>query len=172
MWASYGDNNRGVCLVFDKYKLSKIIRDQFTCRVFEGEVAYQEATNSNQGWLWKVGFSKKAPPFSLSDLYKSFEGTVLKGISNYYEYYFFTKHEDWHGEQEYRYVLCSELEEPEYLDFKDALVGVTVGIDCEESSITELVSLVSPRGIPVFQAFWSLDGWSQKGLNDLSQEYQ
>lgn len=172
MWASYGDNNQGVCLVFDKLSLKKQIVDQFKCPKYHGPVAYQEVSKSHQGWLWKTGFSLSAPPLGLSDLEHSFEGAISSSISKYYQYYFFTKHEDWHGEQEYRYVLYSSADGPEYLDFGDSLIGLTVGVDCTDANIVDLVNVANKRNIPVFQPSWSLDSWGQKGLNAICGDHQ
>jgi hypothetical protein len=109
MWSQYGNNSKGICIVFKKDQLVNIIKKQLSdeYEIFCGDIEYINILKSSHVQMIsqlikernKKVFQNKMPekwPLLLDDMKK-----------NYHEY-FFIKDEDWLGEREYRIVLVNK----------------------------------------------------------------
>jgi hypothetical protein len=118
MWAQYGENHFGMCLVFSIKK----IKEEFEKR-------------QNQYLIFKSDFVKYAQKYR-HDL-RAFDGNRLKNenVEDYLntyllencEEFFFRKQADFRDESEYRVVVLDRDEKLEYIDIKPIICGVIVG---------------------------------------------
>lgn len=110
MWAQYGDNNKGVCLIFDRNILEKQIEQQFQneIKIYSGNVKYQSCQLNNENWELQNQIDSNCNNFSLTDFKNNFEDAIEKQVDNFWETYFFHKYEDWNSENEFRFVIHSQ----------------------------------------------------------------
>jgi hypothetical protein len=125
MWEQYGDDHRGVCLLFDRARLERVIREQWPdqrTRQF-GNVEYRRDGSA------KVFQVTVLAPRILSD-----EEDPVRAVPDFIEVnrdaYFFLKSDDFATEYEYRVVLTGTIDDRDeyaYVDYGDSLVGVVLG---------------------------------------------
>ena len=128
MWAQYARNNTGVCLVFDKNQLIELIQDSLGISlIHHGSVRYvSKFENYNydptklKKLLGQVNQYHNAMQKSFVDL------NFLKSNIEFVEYNYFSKLDDWAGENEYRFLTYGE-EDYFIKQIKDALIGVVIG---------------------------------------------
>ncbi|EPR4365630.1 DUF2971 domain-containing protein [Listeria monocytogenes] len=137
MWDSYGQKHKGICLVFDHKKLSKVLNSQTNNFLFEKEIHYTDINNTGSIFnLYSInGYFKTFTginfpfiinylkcmynPFLLSNISNPFmlqlEHYLHIGKENYLKWHsihfnknlFFNKSLSWKDEKEYRYILYS-----------------------------------------------------------------
>jgi hypothetical protein len=153
MWAQYGEANRGVCLVFDKGKLTKAVAAQFTDSLVLCE---------------PVRYRNKARPIP-----KIFSGPyaidldVLDrvGIDGYTSYHlrrharalFFEKLEDWRDEAEWRLLVQQYDGDLCLLEFGDALIGVVHGTEMSRADSDSIIDLADEPGVQHMGLLWNND---------------
>lgn len=121
MWGHYGDKRNGVCIEFDFEKLN--IPDDCIHKA----VKYEESIDLTFEIPEEIQTQRH-----LKELIRSKIDTV-----------FFTKHNSWQGENEYRVISC----EHEYLDITNAITNVYVtkydSLECEliEKLVGELIPI-------------------------------
>lgn len=128
MWAQYARNNTGVCLVFDKNLLIELIQNSLGISlIHHGSVQYVskfENFKYNPVKLKKlldqVNQYHNAMQQSFVDL------NFLKSNIEFVEYNYFSKLDDWAGENEYRFLTYGE-EDYFIKQIKDALIGIVIG---------------------------------------------
>jgi hypothetical protein len=141
-WSQYGDGHKGVCLVFNKDKLIKIIKNKFD-DVFEKEISY------------KYFFA------DLSDItnikYERDRNEIpLERVKKYIYEYLFQKHIDYESEQEYRIAIYQDNDCDNILiDFEDSLEGIIVGVGFPKDYETRIKNSTK---LPVFKMKW-LNGY-------------
>lgn len=122
MWAQYGDRHRGVCLVFDRAKLTARIKREFAHSVILfGSVTYRDAS---------LVRSIERHEFNIDvDLLqtKTPSEYVKAHLSRYARPLFFEKLLDWRDEAEWRVVILAEASGSLYLPIDDSLVAVVHG---------------------------------------------
>lgn len=106
MWAEYGDGHKGVCLVFDKEKLSRAIHEHFKEKeddglgeVLDGGIDYVDLLsppNSVRGAFADIDIN------DVSSI--DFEAYLQAHREQFARALFFTKDTDWLSEREYRFV--------------------------------------------------------------------
>lgn len=151
MWAQYGGNHSGVCLIFNKRILDKRITEQFgnpLNEIYQGSVnyinrpivddIYTSAYTINYPYYKKLGLSE----YSRRHLY------------THYPRLFFEKSTDWQGEEEYRWVIVSGEEDDLYLQLDNALVGVVFGESTNEQDISQIVHLAKANGVKFEKMEW------------------
>lgn len=153
MWAQYGDNHAGVCLVFDRKKLSELVEEEFSCKhlVLSGPVTYtnrevirnfydpdDQQYTINLDHLEKVGR----------------EAYVRDHLRTHYRRLFFEKMEDWRDESEWRFVIFSKNDKNFYLDYKDSLVGIVFGENTSERDIQGIMDATETWGIRCMGLKW------------------
>ncbi|MDN6871850.1 DUF2971 domain-containing protein [Pseudomonas citronellolis] len=151
MWAQYGGNHTGVCLVFDKDRLLKSFISQYAneCSLISGDVQYVDRTIAD-------------------DLYRdqqyliNLDALAILGKSQYPEVHikthhkrlFFEKMTDWRAENEWRCVLFSKREEELYLSYGNSLVGIIFGNDTSREDISEVKQLTYGKGLSYQAVRW------------------
>jgi len=150
MWAHYGDNHKGVCLIFDKEILTKEIFNQFYQKktIYSGHVQYV-----NRNVIDEPFVSSYCIDYEHLELV-GFEQYVLHHISTHLRRLFFEKAIDWITEDEYRWVLFGKESEDLYINYGDSLKGVVFGNDCCENDITAITSKLYDKGIFFEQLIW------------------
>ncbi|ARU30439.1 hypothetical protein CAP31_01250 [Sulfuriferula sp. AH1] len=113
MWGQYADKFGGVCLIFDKEKLTQA--GENGCANFERNAA-------NFG-AFDVEYKQKTPEIRTLD--------QLRALSNFEELqrYFSIKHADWEDEQEFRFLFSSPSDEKYVppISLHESLIGVLLG---------------------------------------------
>ena len=113
MWAQYGDNHKGVCLIFDKNELEKAFSLLNPIAIKSNKVDYppfMESTDCN------IDPSKFRS--ILNDPHELYEALNHNYIM---EHRFFRKHSDWKNENEYRWLLFMEQMDDVYVYCEKAL---------------------------------------------------
>lgn len=122
MWAQYAENHRGICLVFNREKITEKINSEFNLNGFlkSEKVTYHD----------KPPVAHDALTFDCNELGGMKEDQLLNiYLEKYASFYFFTKNYDWKDESEYRFVLLNNNPEPEFFYFQDALEAIICGED-------------------------------------------
>jgi len=119
MWAHYGENQKGVCIVLNREKFK----------------------NSNPSLMYdEVGY---LPSFQFPKLMKDNPDNNDKIFEEYLrenkKEMFFTKHYHWGCEHEYKFVEIGNLD---YCSIRDSLVGIFVGNSFPEKFVKCLFDLV------------------------------
>ncbi len=173
MWAQYGDNNKGVCLIFDKSVLNKEVEKQFSndSIIYKGNVTYQSSELIEESWKLQNQINIESNNFSLTSFKYDFENAIQNQIHTHQETYFFHKYEDWKAENEFRFVIYSQKDGDFYLNFGDALSGIVVGSNFDQKHENELLEGIEKLGVPATQFSYGL-GWTnqrQLGTKGLGQ---
>ncbi|MFH1288222.1 MAG: DUF2971 domain-containing protein [bacterium] len=129
MWSQYGENHEGICLVFLKEKLLRLIYENYKkdeYLIYNGDVDYRECINDYGGHnsLHINGntFSDSITPMDIA----------INHIDRYHEKLLFRKQLDYEDEQEYRIVLLQKKDKidsvsvPKF-DVSKCLVGIILG---------------------------------------------
>lgn len=128
MWSQYGENHKGICLVFSKEKLLNLLPTIFKTTdyvIFNGAVEYAEAVNNGSKHTI-LNIDKKA--FDENTPYN----IAIQHVERYHRELLFRKQLDYKDELEYRIVvLCKKRNpfsaaEPGFR-VKDCLRGIILG---------------------------------------------
>jgi hypothetical protein len=125
MWAQYGENYKGACLVFDKAKLDSDIHTlsrEMGFKVFADKVDYRNP---------RVVFDLRRPGalmIYVDEINRlGFDGAVQAHVSRHWKELFFLKSRDWEQEREYRWLVGGKRDEDFYIDIQNSLVGIALG---------------------------------------------
>ncbi len=138
MWAQYADKHRGVCLWFDREKITQSFQRSFAAR---GECLADDVTYSDEPNL-------KAPHLDDGTDDAAIRSYVRRNIQARY----FQKRLDWRDEREFRLVLLPPELDAAPVDVPiggGPLVGVTVGCDFPEVDEPSLSFLCSALEVPI-----------------------
>jgi hypothetical protein len=146
MWAQYGNNHKGVCLIFNSDELVDQVKSQSQSLYYfkHKEIMYADFLN-NDDILLKQAVSQV---YSF-DAHKDPMEFIQKYLKNNKYLNYFVKDIDWKDEREYRFLLWNKIENNDY-DNKiihinnKSLIGVVLGL-CNNS--TQLVKLSSEQKI-------------------------
>jgi len=136
MWAQYGDNHRGVCLIFNKKKLIKQIQEQtqhlyyYKCK----KVTYKDFIKKD------MFFYQNFNEFEKSNKIKE---NICNEINSLSDLIYFTKDIDWRDEREYRILLWNKPENDNFNNVfvkisNESLIGVVLGIRNKSSHLIQL----------------------------------
>lgn len=145
MWAHYGENHSGVCIVFDGKKLEANIKSSLKgrCTVFSGSVNYKA-----------YGILHNRPIDEADiDKYGLTEGIRKYFFKNHMEL-FLTKHPDWKSETEFRWIIHNKSNCPEFVNIEGTIKYILVGSEfpkAYEESIKELCKKIK---IPAGKIVW------------------
>jgi len=140
MWEQYGEQHQGACLVFDRVQLHRNLLAKLEGL---GHCWHRDVTYDNDA------LAEMLPSQYLNINALITTGSLEEGIfahlGQHHERLLFTKMEDYSDEQEARYVVFDDNDEPYiYVPFGDALIAVVVGekfpnwaIPAAQSSCTE-----------------------------------
>jgi len=135
MWATYGEKHTGVCFMFDKNMLISIAEKRLKEDYFfkHKKIKYSDFISGNA--LTKMWQTHIFDVEGVSKLgYKTVQKYLKKHNSNY-----FIKDVDWRDEREYRFLCWNKTikkrDDVIELDIKSALVGIVLGLNCDEAEI-------------------------------------
>jgi hypothetical protein len=153
MWVQYADEHTGVCLVFDRQRLT----DAITSGIFdEDAVLHGPVMYLNRSIVRRL-FSPDDQQYTINIDYLDRVGReayVDAHMRSHYKRLFFEKMADWRDESEWRCVVFSETEEDLYVDYKDSLVGVMFGENSDERAIQGLIDATESWGIRYMGLKW------------------
>ncbi len=136
MWGQYGDHHKGVCLVFDKDRLSEQVQDQIEdeYEIMQGEIDYIDILSdkySNDIFdIFDIDFCKfkQKKVYSYVDLF----------LQQYRNNLYFAKDSDWKNEQEYRFLIYNKplkgIRDRLFLSFGDSLIAIVLGIRFDQQT--------------------------------------
>jgi Protein of unknown function (DUF2971) len=152
MWAHYGENHKGVCIRFNSNKLDEQIKKSFSdkeCEIFCGKVEYDDRW-SNDGVNIFIDLNDVS---ELSDI--EFEEWLRRVyFSKNYKKLFLKKSEEWQGEYEFRWLLHSKKDCPEYMPINDIAEEILIGCDFHEAYYPSLFKFCEELGIPAYRVSW------------------
>jgi hypothetical protein len=169
MWAHYADRHRGLCLVLDHKLLHEsIVSESGADNLFSGPVEYLNTVHGPSSHLPRGGYDL----VYLEDYVEYGLDKVMEShIRLFQRELFFTKHEDWKNEWEFRWVLRSGNAVPVFVPISDCLHAVVLGHDCPEDMTEAISELCRASNIPVHRALWH--GWMLTLLpNAMDEELQ
>jgi Protein of unknown function (DUF2971) len=147
MWAQYADNHKGACLIFDKTSLKETINKELSGlgKIWSGTVAYED----------KASFEHDELKMSYNEiLEKGMRNAIVDHLHRYYKDLFFHKVSDWADECEYRFVLYSGTEEPQYFKISNSICGICMGVDFPEVYIPALAPFCDKYKLELAKLRW------------------
>ncbi|EAT13601.1 DUF2971 domain-containing protein [Bermanella marisrubri] len=152
MWAQYGQNHKGVCLVFDRSKLDKLIYERFSHdQILSSSIEYKNrgiAPNlysaDDQQYMINIDHLENVGP----------EQYVYDHLMAHHKRLFFEKMSDWRDESEWRYVVFSRSSDDLYLEFQDSLVGIMFGDDTDDQAVSDIMELTKGFGLRYMGLKW------------------
>jgi Protein of unknown function (DUF2971) len=152
LWEHYGQKHRGVCLCFDRAKLTQLIEEQLDGRgnLIHRDVAYENEPIAPEALFMEVAHMRSSAKPATSH------------VVTYASEFLFKKAADWQTEIEYRFVLVlvNDYEEGSRpreltLPFRDALKAIVLGRDVDNVYFPSLNQLGRNHGADVFRVFWT-----------------
>jgi len=145
MWAHYGEDHKGICLKFNGKILDQRIKELKSkkgCDTFRGKVRYNDFA-----LLKPIFFRINFEQFS-QDLNQA----IRSHLKDHYREYFLLKASDWRAEYEYRWMVFSTEDSPEYISIEGAIEGVIIGQNYPMEDISLIKKLchdleIEPTGI-------------------------
>jgi len=152
MWAQYGDNHRGICLVFDREALKASFEERLSSRgiVLADKVSYSE----------QVGFE---PARHDEAEYERMGRTAWLRLAceRIAKESSFVKRRDWESEQEYRllFIPCSpsDRQAQETIRIRGPLVAICVGHRFPDAFLPCIHTICDREKINAFQLRYSGD---------------
>lgn len=136
MWAYYGDNHKGLCLLLDKKEFleenKKVIDPDLLRKInyykFDFEKQHKDDKQVNYISMKKMG-----------------EGKYLRDVfrPQHLDYLYFTKNEEWESEHEIRQIYFSNNKEKQYCSITNSLKEIYVGVDFHNSYLPAIIKLCS-----------------------------
>lgn len=148
MWAQYGDNHAGVCLIFDFKRFSELFYKQFSEMTYHCDnVDYQDRllpdVQMEQAFIINVDHLER----------RGKKDYVYDHLLKHKKRLYFEKAKDWENESEYRFVVF-ECTKELYFAFKNSLSGILFGENCSDSDISKIVALTKNQGMQYQQLKW------------------
>lgn len=146
MWAQYGGENTGVCLIFDKSGLEAAVE--------------KAAAKKDECYFESVAYSDQQGEITLGfDAIGESQEEINRGIDQYiqanYKAQFFTKSLDWRDEVEYRMMVYNNVAEPIFASITDNLECVVLGSDFPTVYVPLVRKLCEKFGAGVAQLHWN-----------------
>ncbi len=137
MWAHYGDNAQGVCLLFSKEKLNDCIHSSAEhFRVESKKIDYFPHNNSIH---WIDG--EEVETYSDDNKQKLFDDINLDVLKR--------KLPVWEYESEYRWIVCSQKPDELYIPYEDSLKAVVLGLNFNLDYLPKLKAQL--KNIPIYR---------------------
>lgn len=150
MWAQYGGNHTGVCLVFDREALIAALQKHFEgFSKVHGPVTYRNP---------HLVRGLDAHEFSINiDLLERFgrDRYAFEHVKQHCAQLFFEKLTDWRDEVEWRAVVFANSDADLYLPIDDSLCGVMHGASISRSNSTAIIKLADRPEIQHMGLRWS-----------------
>lgn len=141
MWEQYAEQHRGVCLAFDKERLTESLMASVP-----GLVVYSQKVIYDGRGLMKPIIDRHAvdEPGFAADYINQNSGSL-----------FFTKARDWETEHEYRFVVLARDEAPISIHYGDSLVAVIAGDQMPRWEIPAVRAKCEEAGVAARQMKWA-----------------
>ncbi|MCH8010941.1 MAG: DUF2971 domain-containing protein [Candidatus Marinimicrobia bacterium] len=120
MWTQYGENHRGLCIVFSKTAIEKMIQD-VNLPAMSSKRDYVKYSPSER--IRMVAYTINVSRLKQKGVENYCKNHVLKHINDF----FFTKHVDYRDENEYRVVIYDPEKIYEYFYINSIIKGVIAG---------------------------------------------
>jgi hypothetical protein len=149
MWAQYGSNHAGVCIMLDRAKLDNKIRAAAGVdRVYSGRVRYDDN-------LARLGdrsiFHLQGQEIASRGVDKFIDEFAARHIQEI----FFTKSIDWVNEREYRWLIKGETDEPIYVPVDGAIQAIIVGERFQMNYLPSLYPFAEKLNFLILKCFWN-----------------
>lgn len=116
MWASYGENHKGVCIEICREKMIGSNKGLFNDRLtYNRHVTYEKCL--------------EFPEIDIDEAKKNIDKYCAGYFKKNYKKLFFQKHTDWRGENEYRVVTMSDYP---YIDISKCIKSIILGLNTPE----------------------------------------
>lgn len=168
MWAQYGGNHSGVCLVFDREALNQAIEKICSnAIVFRGSVSY-----ANRSIISDFGLGPYV--IDCDQLEKlGFENYVKEHLQQYHRQLFFEKMVDWEHESEFRWVIFSQSAEDIFVEIVSSIKGIIFGDRCPATSIDALIGMTEDLDVYCMGLKWKNSSpWYDYGLLRYNKEFR
>ncbi|HRH10398.1 MAG TPA: DUF2971 domain-containing protein [Bacteroidia bacterium] len=134
LWAHYGDNHKGICLLLDKEQLIN-----------------QNTKTASPEYLKKINYTEFDPTKPYEG-HKMVDYVSMKVVGKekylkehfrklHLDYLYFTKDKEWESERESRLMYFSEKIENEYCSIKDSLKHIYLGVDFNTHYLPAIIKL-------------------------------
>ena len=151
MWAQYAEKHTGVCLVFDRRKLSKSIDEQFASKhlVMSGPIKYVDRSIApnlylDQPYIINVDVLESVGRNAYPQLH----------LKTHYQTLFFEKMTDWQNENEWRWVVFTNSDEEIFVNYGSALVGLVFGEDTSDKAVQDMMNLTESCSLRYMGLKW------------------
>ena len=124
MWAQYGDQHRGVCLVLSRASLDRAIAAGVDKdgAVYSGLVTYKNSLPVPQ--LHRPG-PRIIDALEVAQLGP--EESARRHLDRFHRELLFTKTRDWEGEREFRWCILRGRPDRVFVDIRGSLLGIALG---------------------------------------------
>ncbi len=140
MWAHYGENHKGVCLKLNGKILNQRIDElkrKKGCYIFRGKVKYNDS-DLQKSIVFRTSFGQ---------LSQDLNQEIRNHLKDNYREYFLLKARDWQTEYEFRWIVFSADDAPEYISIEGAIEGVIIGDNYPKGYISLIRKLCRELGI-------------------------
>jgi len=144
MWAQYGDNNKGVCLAFNKTNLINALKNEIEVLNHKC-ITYVDIFN-HEDYTFNI---------STKDLNNDPYQVAYKKFIEKLEIIFLKKLQDFKDEDEYRIIGFNKSEQDEDLEYKDSLIAIIVGDRFPDGLLPSLQFFCKNKNIPSFKCYWN-----------------
>ena len=137
MWAQYAQNHTGVCLVFKRDNVVSVFNETFGDEIhYAGNVSYEPIVSILSENLYAQELLPEEVRRPVADL-------ISEKIRKYHKVYYFSKHKDWHTENEYRLLAKPETNSDSFLDIDGLLEYIILGDKTENCLCSPIQILLS-----------------------------
>lgn len=154
MWAQYGANHRGVCLVIDKAKFIAEVEAQagHLGEIVHGKVSYRDESpifdQNEQHFLINVDTLEAVGRHEYA----------LRHLGTHYKELFFQKLRDWKDESEWRCLVFSSDSKDLYINLRSSFVGIVYGDGLIDDEVRRLMSLTDKYNPDQLALKWKNSG--------------
>lgn len=150
MWAQYGDNHSGVCLVIDFQKFVSAFKSYLGSSIIGAhrsiEYVNRSHINGSEGDVYSIDIDYIEV--------NGFDPFVIAYLKQCYKKLFFEKMTDWQGEREYRFWVFYRTDQEILIDIRDSLVGVMFGTSTKTSDIKSVLDLLKGKAVQKMKIDW------------------
>lgn len=148
MWAQYGDNSKGFCIILDKNYFHNEIASQVdnSEHLIAGKVEYCD-------WLSIVG---GGATIEYGEGISSAKNKIFEIINSnqMLKSQYFKKNIDWGGETEYRWLMYSESNEDTLVPIQNSIKAVVLGWKFPDERHSEVKAYCADLGCPCFILYY------------------
>jgi hypothetical protein len=150
MWAQYAERHSGVCIVFDRQKLTQQVEARLgsSYLVLSGAVRYVDRNIvrnlADQQYMINLDVLESLGREAYAD----------RHLKTHYQRLFFEKMNDWRDESEWRWVVFGNANTDLHLDITGCVAGVMFGENTEEKVIQDIMDKTESWGIRYMGLKW------------------